>query len=257
MHGAFSRAVSGRYSPPLRNGRLWRRRSLPCVFAHRFKHRRHHQVRPCLWRYNAQIRQDELDALDASSLRTPAFAGQCGIKHSAFAACLAGRNRGTHRAESSPTCPVFMLAEFSSAEGVALEVRLQGGAAARVACAAQIRQLAELLRHALLQWRPQGIRRVRIMRYAQVFPYPLRDGVQPPRTRSAQWLGLPLHPPRLPRVLEDTCVFPRSDSQCSSPPAASRFSWKGLSSSRRATILSPGKLFSCPLHAPGDKDRSY
>lgn len=80
-----------------------------------------------------------LDAFEASSLSAPAFAGQCGIKHPTFAAWLAGRNRGTHRAESSPARSVFMLAEFSPAEGEALEVRLPGGAAARVAGSAQIR----------------------------------------------------------------------------------------------------------------------
>lgn len=98
-------------------------------------------------RYTSQYKREVLDAFEASSLSAPAFAGRCGIKYPTFAAWLAGRNRGTRQAEPSPSRPAFMLAEFSSTNGEALEIHLPGGAVARVTGSAQIRQLAELLRH--------------------------------------------------------------------------------------------------------------
>ena len=98
-------------------------------------------------RYTTQYKQEALDAFEASSLSAPAFAQQCGIKYPTFAAWLAGRNRGAGQTPPSQNSPAFILAEFATAEGEALEVHLPGGALARVAGAAQIRQLAELLRH--------------------------------------------------------------------------------------------------------------
>lgn len=98
-------------------------------------------------RYTAQYKQEVIAAFESSSLSAPAFAEQCGIKYPTFAAWIAGRNRGTRQASPSQVGPAFILAEFSSTDGDALEVRLPGGAVAHVTGSAQIRQLAELLRH--------------------------------------------------------------------------------------------------------------
>ena len=98
-------------------------------------------------RYTAQYKQDVIAAFEASSLSAPAFAQQCGIKYPTFAAWLAGRNRTTDHAPPSQAAPAFVLAEFATAEGDALEVRLPGGCVVRATNSAQIRHLAELLRH--------------------------------------------------------------------------------------------------------------
>lgn len=98
-------------------------------------------------RYSAQHKQEVLDAFESSSLSAPAFAQQCGIKYPTFAAWLAGRNRGARQTSPPQNSPAFILAEFATSDGEALEVRLPGGAVARAAGSAQIRQLAELLRH--------------------------------------------------------------------------------------------------------------
>ena len=67
-----------------------------------------------------------------------------------FAAWLAGRRRGSlpGPAKQRSDAPAFLLAEIGDASsGGALEVRLPGGAVARAAGPAQLRLLAELLRH--------------------------------------------------------------------------------------------------------------
>jgi len=98
-------------------------------------------------RYSKHYKQEVLAAFDASSLSAPAFASQCGIKYPTFAAWLAGRKRGP-QAEPAPDQPAFIVAEMDgAADSSTLEVRLPGGAVACAAGAAQVRLLAELLRH--------------------------------------------------------------------------------------------------------------
>ncbi len=101
-------------------------------------------------RYTVQYKREVLDAFESSSLSAPAFAMQCGVKYPTFAAWIAGRRRNSpsgpvHRLS---TPPAFLLAEIGEApSGDALEVRLPGGAVARAAGPAQLKLLAELLRH--------------------------------------------------------------------------------------------------------------
>ena len=101
-------------------------------------------------RYTAQYKREVLDAYESSSLSGPAFAMRCGVKYPTFAAWLAGRRRGSlpGPAKQRSDAPAFLLAEIGDASsGDALEVRLPGGAVARAAGPAQLRLLAELLRH--------------------------------------------------------------------------------------------------------------
>jgi hypothetical protein len=97
-------------------------------------------------RYTREYKQEVLAAFESSALSAPDFAQQCGIKYPTFAAWVAGRN-GSPRESSSAIAPTFLVAEVGDAmDASVLEVRLPGGAIARVAGTAQIRQLAELLR---------------------------------------------------------------------------------------------------------------
>jgi len=101
-------------------------------------------------RYTAQYKREVLDAFESSSLSAPAFAMQCGVKYPTFAAWIAGRRRVTRLgpADQPSSAPAFLLAEIGDApSGDALEVRLPGGAVARAAGPAQLKLLAELLRH--------------------------------------------------------------------------------------------------------------
>ena len=99
-------------------------------------------------RYSAEYKREVLDAFEASSLSAPAFARQCGIKYPTLAAWIAGRKRDGRPPAVASDRPAFLLAEFSAAaDGDVLEVRLPGGAVARAAGRAQVKLLAELLRH--------------------------------------------------------------------------------------------------------------
>jgi hypothetical protein len=101
-------------------------------------------------RYTAQYKREVLDAFESSSLSAPAFAMQCGVKYPTFAAWIAGRRRGSlpGPARQRQTPPAFLLAEIGETlSGEALEIRLPGGAVARAAGPAQLKLLAELLRH--------------------------------------------------------------------------------------------------------------
>lgn len=97
-------------------------------------------------RYTAPYKQQVLDAYESSSLSTPAFAKQCGVKYSTFAAWVAARKRPQHAASAGR--PAFLIAELAAtADDSALEVRLPGGATVRAAGSCQVILLAELLRH--------------------------------------------------------------------------------------------------------------
>jgi len=102
-------------------------------------------------RYTAQYKQEVLDAFESSSLSAPVFARQCGIKYPTFAAWIARRRSVSPpgSADKPSGQPVFLLAEIGDAPSgsEALEVRLPGGAVARAAGPAQLKLLAELLRH--------------------------------------------------------------------------------------------------------------
>lgn len=97
-------------------------------------------------RYTGQYKREVLDAFESSSLSAPEFARQCGIKYPTLAAWIAGRKRGG-QAPARPHAPRFLLAEMDSAATgpSALEIRLPGGAVARVSDPAQVRLLAVLL----------------------------------------------------------------------------------------------------------------
>jgi transposase-like protein len=98
-------------------------------------------------RYTAQYKQEVVAAFESSSLSAPDFARQCGIKYPTFAAWVAARKRDGRQA-SRDDRPAFLIAEVAAETGgPALEVRLPGGAVARVTDADQIRLLAVLLRH--------------------------------------------------------------------------------------------------------------
>ena len=96
-------------------------------------------------RYTDEFKREVLDAYESSSLSGPDFARQCGVKYPTLAAWVSSRRRGKQPA-AGKTDPTFLVAELaSSAESSALEVRLPGGAVARVSDAAQARLLAALL----------------------------------------------------------------------------------------------------------------
>ena len=97
-------------------------------------------------RYTAAYKQQVLDAFESTSLSAPAFAKQCGIKYPTFAAWITGRKRP--RRELCPGRPAFLIAELAEpSDDAALEIRLPGGAVARVTVSSQLVLLAELLRH--------------------------------------------------------------------------------------------------------------
>lgn len=101
-------------------------------------------------RYTAQYKREVLDAFDASSLSAPAFASQCGVKYATFAAWITARRRGSSPGSSHKASdpPAFLLAEIGESScGEVLEVRLPGGAVARATGPAQLKLLADLLRH--------------------------------------------------------------------------------------------------------------
>lgn len=97
-------------------------------------------------RYTAQYKRDVLAAFESSSLSAPDFARQCGVKYPTFAAWVAARKHPERISSSGQ--PAFLIAEMPSpSDSTALEVRLPGGAVARVSGSDQVRLLAELLRH--------------------------------------------------------------------------------------------------------------
>ena len=96
-------------------------------------------------RYSAEFKREVLAAYESSSLSGPDFARQCGVKYPTLAAWVAARRRGA-QPSAGKAGPAFLVAEVaSSADPSALEVRLPGGAVARVSGAAQVRLLAALL----------------------------------------------------------------------------------------------------------------
>ncbi len=96
-------------------------------------------------RYTPQYKQEVLAAFQSSSLSAPAFAAQCGIKYPTFAAWIAALKRPATDLPAGRAA--FLIAEVANAsEEMRLEVRLPGGAVARVSSLDQVRMLAELLR---------------------------------------------------------------------------------------------------------------
>jgi transposase-like protein len=97
-------------------------------------------------RYTSEYKLEVLAAFETSSLSAPDFARQCGIKYPTFAAWIAARKRDGRQGRRGDG-PAFLVAEVSAAlGGLALEVRLPGGAVVRASDAEQIRLLAVLLR---------------------------------------------------------------------------------------------------------------
>lgn len=96
-------------------------------------------------RYTDEFKREVLAAYESSSLSGPDFARQCGVKYPTLAAWVSARRRGRQTA-AAMTGPTFLVAEMASSSGPsALEIRLPGGAVARVSDAAQVRLLAALL----------------------------------------------------------------------------------------------------------------
>ncbi len=101
-------------------------------------------------RYSRQYKREVLDAFESSSLSAPAFARQCGVKYPTFAAWIAARRRGSPPppAGKPSNPPAFLLAEIGDdSDGETLQVRLPGGAVVSATGPAQLKLLAELLRH--------------------------------------------------------------------------------------------------------------
>lgn len=99
--------------------------------------------------YSDQYKQEVLAAFEASSLSGPAFARQCGIKYSTFAAWVSKRRRQASSAPNPSTeVNPFIVAEFSPepSQHGALEIHLPGGAIVHASSASQIALLAELLK---------------------------------------------------------------------------------------------------------------
>lgn len=98
-------------------------------------------------RYRAEYKQEVLAAFASSSLGAPEFARQCGIKYPTFASWIA-KPRAPREKQALPGAPTFLIAELAGFSGRdALEVQFPGGAVARAADSAQVKLLAELLRH--------------------------------------------------------------------------------------------------------------
>ena len=101
-------------------------------------------------RYTRQFKQEVLAAFETSSLSAPQFAAQCGIKYPTFASWLAAAKRLNCDTELPDNRPTFLLAEFATPAEVQhcglLEVRLPGGAVARITSRDQLPLVVELLR---------------------------------------------------------------------------------------------------------------
>ena len=98
-------------------------------------------------RYTDEFKREVLAAYESSSLSGPDFARQCGVKYPTLAAWVSSHRRGKQLA-AGKTNPTFLVAELaSSPESSALEIRLPGGAVARVSDTVQVRLLAVLLQH--------------------------------------------------------------------------------------------------------------
>lgn len=97
-------------------------------------------------RYSGEFKREVLAAYESSGLSGPDFARQCGIKYPTLAAWVAARKRAGS-ASAGKSGPTFLVAEVASraTDPSALEIRLPGGAVARVSDAAQVRLLAALL----------------------------------------------------------------------------------------------------------------
>lgn len=96
-------------------------------------------------RYTDEFKREVLDAFESSSLSAPVFARQCGIKYPTLAAWVTARKRGG-QSSAGTSAPAFLIAEVeASSDPSLLEVRLPGGAVARVSDSAQVRLLASLL----------------------------------------------------------------------------------------------------------------
>lgn len=100
-------------------------------------------------RHSKEYKQEVLLAFESSCLGAPAFARQCGIKYPTFASWV-GKHRRPERKPAQPKAQTFVIAELAAPDASSsgpLEVQLPGGAVARAVDSAQVRLLAELLRH--------------------------------------------------------------------------------------------------------------
>jgi hypothetical protein len=101
-------------------------------------------------RYSRQYKQEVLAAYDSSSLTAPQFAAQCGIKYPTFASWLASAKRRQCDKATLQNRPTFLIAELDTTvetqHGADLEVRLPGGAVARIVSRDQLPLVVELLR---------------------------------------------------------------------------------------------------------------
>ena len=97
--------------------------------------------------YSADYKTQVLQAFESSSLSGPAFAKQCGIKYSTFAAWVGKQKREASADDRTSPITAFMVAEVptNSTSGT-LKVTLPGGAIAEITEEADIDLLAALLK---------------------------------------------------------------------------------------------------------------
>ena len=96
--------------------------------------------------YTQQFKDEVLAGYDASGMRAPAFAEQCGIKYPTFAGWLAKRKREAAEGSTTPG-QSFVLAKFSdSQQSDTVRITRPGGAAAELATTTLVPLLAALIK---------------------------------------------------------------------------------------------------------------
>ena len=97
--------------------------------------------------YSADYKSQVLQAFESSSLSGPAFAKQCGIKYSTFAAWVGKQKREASADDRIKPITTFMVAEVpaNSISGT-LKVTLPGGALAEITAETDIDLLVALLK---------------------------------------------------------------------------------------------------------------
>ena len=121
--------------------------------------------------YSADYKTQVFQAFESSSLSGPAFAKQCGIKYSTFAAWVGKRKRKRKASADDRIKPIttFMVAEVpANLTSGTLKVTLPGGAIAEITApqspsSPPFSKPLPNNRHAHLQREPQSLRRARTL----------------------------------------------------------------------------------------------
>ena len=97
--------------------------------------------------YSADYKAQVLHAFESSSLSGPAFAKQCGVKYSTFAAWVGKQKREASADDRINPITTFMVAEVpANPISGTLKVTLPGGAITDITAQADIDLLAALLK---------------------------------------------------------------------------------------------------------------